>query len=231
MKSRSWEVEVNVDWDVLKTILSEPKKTLPFFPYFKEFDDQKVRFEVPRFIFNFGYEFELDVGFGNSEAIYTFRGERGILTVTFKVQNGRLKVTANWAGFGEALMGKPPLEIFAKGIAEAVKEFCLSSLCPVVKVSSEEGEVIKINAESAPALLKRLSLEFGTSFIVEGTADDGTYLAAKVVNGKLVELRLKQGTRESVISTDVSVVELDEGLFEDLPLDRNFKIKVRRLTP
>lgn len=67
--------------------------------------------------------------------------------------------------------------------------------------------------------------------MVEGTADDGTYLAAKVVNGKLVELRLKQGTRESVISTDVSVVELDEGLFEDLPLDRSFKIKVRELTP
>ncbi|WP_367884265.1 hypothetical protein [Thermococcus sp. JCM 11816] len=104
-------------------------------------------------------------------------------------------------------------------------------LCPVVKVSSEDGEVIRINPESAPALLTRLSLEFGPSFIVEGTADDGTYLAAKVVNGKLVELRLKQGTRESVISTDVSVVELDEGLFEDLPLDRNFKIKVRKLTP
>ncbi|BAD85058.1 hypothetical protein TK0869 [Thermococcus kodakarensis KOD1] len=230
MKSRRWEVEVNVDWDVLKTILSEPKKTLLFFPYFKEFDGQKVRFEVPRFIFNFGYEFELDVGFGNSEAIYTFRGERGILTVTFKVQNGRLKVTADWAGFGEALMGKP-LEIFASGIAEAVQEFCTSLKCPVVKVSEEGGEVTRITPDSAPALLKRLALEFGTSFMVEGTADDGTYLAAKVVNGKLVELRLKQGTRESVISTDVSVVELDEGLFEDLPLDRSFKIKVRELTP
>lgn len=30
-----------------------------------------------------------------------------------------------------------------------------------------------------------------------------------------------------MISIDVSVVELDEGLFEDLFLDRSFKIKVR----
>lgn len=38
-----------------------------------------------RFIFNFGYEFELDVGFGNSEVIYIFRGEWGIFIVIFKV--------------------------------------------------------------------------------------------------------------------------------------------------
>ncbi|MBP1912390.1 STK_08120 family protein [Thermococcus stetteri] len=228
MKSRGWEVDINADWETLKTILSDPKKTLPFFPYFKEFRENKVRFEVPRFIFNFGYEFKLDIGFGNSEAIYTLSGERGILTVTFKVEHGRLRVTASWAGFGEALMGKP-LEIFARGITEALQEFCSSFTCPVVGMSSEEGEVIRITPESAPAFLKRLALEFGTDFIVEGTAEDGTYLAAEVVEGRLVELHVRQGLKETVINTDISVVELDEDPFRDLPLNRNFKIKVKKL--
>jgi hypothetical protein len=74
LKSRSWEVDINGDWDVLKTILSEPERILPLFPYFKELKEDRVRFEVPRFIFNFGYEFELGISFGNSEIVYTFRG-------------------------------------------------------------------------------------------------------------------------------------------------------------
>lgn len=82
MRAKSYEVELPYGWETLQAVLSEPQKTLPFFPYFESFQDGKVRFKVPRFIFNFGYEFELDVGMDRNEAIYTFRGERGILTIT-----------------------------------------------------------------------------------------------------------------------------------------------------
>ena len=228
MKSKSFEVELPYGWETLQVILSEPEKTLPFFPYFESFQNGRVGFKVPRFIFNFGYEFELDVGMGREEAIYTFRGDKGILTVTFKMDGRKLKVTASWAGFGETFMGKP-LENFAKGIAEAIKEFCSAATCPLVRFSGSEGEVEHITPETAPALVKRIALELGKDFILEGESDDGTYLSIKVVDGNLKELRVRQGMKESVIEADVPVVELGPELFEGLPLDRKFKIKARKI--
>jgi hypothetical protein len=94
----------------------------------------------------------------------------------------------------------------------------------------EKGEVIRITPESVPAFLKRLAIEFGTDFIVEGTADDGTYLAAKIIGGKLVEPKVRKGARESVIGADVEVSELDGDLFRDLPLNKKFRVKVEKLT-
>ncbi|ASJ06883.1 STK_08120 family protein [Thermococcus pacificus] len=228
MKTRSWEVEVSADWETLRVILSDPKKTLPFFPYFGSIEGDVVRFKVPRFVFNFGYEFEFDVGFGEREAIYTFRGERGILTVTFKMIREKLRVTASWAGFGEALMGKP-LENFAKGIAEAIKEFCSSMKCPGVKIEGESGEVEHITPETAPAFLKRLVVELGTDFVIEGRAEDGTYLSARIEGGRLKSLKVRTDKGESVIEADVPVVELGSELFEGLPLEKEFKIMVRKM--
>ncbi len=228
MKTRTREVELPYGWETLLLILSEPKKTLPFFPYFEEFKGDRVKFRVPRFIFNFGYEFSLDVGIGRNEVIYTFRGERGILTVTFQMAGKKLRVTASWAGFGEAFMGRP-LENFAKGIAEAIKEFCSSMACPVVKFHGSEGEAEHITPETAPALVKRVAMEFGRDFILEGEADDGTYLAVKVQDGNLRELRVRQGMKESVIEADVPFMELGKEPFEGLPLDKKFKIRARKI--
>ncbi|WP_297465131.1 STK_08120 family protein [Thermococcus sp.] len=227
MKSKSVEIDVPASWETLQVILSEPERTLPFFPYFESFQNGRVRFKVPRFIFNFGYEFELDVGIGRNEVIYTFRGEKGILTVTFKMIGRKLRVTASWAGFGEALMGKP-LENFAKGIAEAIREFCSSMACPVVRFHGSEGEVEHIIPETAPALVKRVAMEFGKDFILEGEAEDGTYLAIKVKDGNLKELRVRRGMKESAIEADVPVIELGKEVFEGLPLDKKFKIRARK---
>ncbi|WP_457741774.1 STK_08120 family protein [Thermococcus sp.] len=228
MKSKSWEVELPYPWETLVLILSEPKKTLPFFPYFEKLEGNRVSFKVPRFIFNFGYEFELDVGIGRNEVIYTFRGDKGILTVTFKMEDHRLKVTASWAGFGETFMGKP-LQNFAKGIAEAIKEFCSAATCPLVKFSGNEGEVEHIDSGTAPALIKRIAMELGKDFVLEGWAEDGTYLSVKVIDGSLKEIRVRKGMKESVIEADVPVVELSSELFEGLPLDRKFKIKAKKI--
>ena len=228
MKTRSWEVELPYGWETLLVILSEPKKTLPFFPYFDGIDGNRVRFKVPRFIFNFGYEFRLDVGIGRDEVIYTFEGERGILTVKFGMSENKLLVTASWAGFGETFMGKP-LQNFARGMAEAIKEFCSSVACPVVRFQGNEGEVEHITPETAPALIKRIAMELGKDFVLEGEAEDGTYLAVKVQDGKMRELRVKQGMRESVIEADAPIMELGSEPFEGLPLDRKFKIRARKI--
>ncbi|WP_297476244.1 hypothetical protein [Thermococcus sp.] len=228
MKIRTWEVEVYYGWETLVLILSEPEKALPFFPYFEGMDGDRVRFKVPRFIFNFGYEFELDVGVGREEVIYTFHGKRGILTVTFCMSRKKLRVTASWAGFGEALMGKP-LENFARGIAEAIREFCSSMTCPLVKLHGSEGEVERITPETAPALVKRVAMEMGKDFTLEGWADDGTYLAVKVRDGILRELRVRHGTNESVIESDVPLLELGKEVFEGIPLNKKFRIKAERL--
>ncbi|MEO2151732.1 MAG: hypothetical protein ABGW50_03655 [Thermococcus sp.] len=228
MKSRTSEVELPYGWETLQVILSEPEKTLPFFPYFESFKEGRVRFKVPRFIFNFGYEFDLTVGFQDGRAVYTFTGERGILTITFEMTGRKLKVTASWAGFGEALMGKP-LENFARGIAEAIKEFCSSMACPVVRFDGSEGEVEHITPETAPALVKRIAMEFGKDFLLEGEAEDGTYLAVKVQDGNLRELRVRWGMKESVIQADVPIVKLGPELFEGLPLNKKFRIKAGKI--
>lgn len=228
MKMKSWEVDVSADWETLRIILSDPKKTLPFFPYFEELRGYRVRFKVPRFIFNFGYEFDFDVGFGDREAIYTFRGERGILTVAFKVAGEKLRVTASWAGFGEALMRKP-LENFARGVATAINEFCSSMKCPVVKFTGESGEVEHISPETAPAFIKKLAVELGTDFVVEGIAEDGTHLSAEVKDGNLKYLKVKTKTSESLIDTDVPVTNLQSEHFEGLPLGKKFRIRARKI--
>ncbi|WP_456453563.1 hypothetical protein [Thermococcus sp.] len=227
MKMKSFTVGLPYGWETLKLLLSEPEKTLPFFPYFESLTGRSVRFRVPRFIFNFGYEFKLDVGFSENEAIYTFRGDRGILTVTFLMEGRSLTVTASWAGFGEVLMGKP-LENFARGIAEAVKEFCSAKACPVLKSEESGGEVENITPETAPALIKHFALELGKDFSLEGTADDGTYLSVRVENGNLKEIRVREGMRESAIETNVPVVEIEGELFEGLPLNKRFRIKAKK---
>ncbi|QDA32349.1 hypothetical protein FH039_05250 [Thermococcus indicus] len=230
MKTKSWEVEISHPWESLQVILSEPEKTLPFFPYFEDIQGDRVRFKVPRFIFNFGYEFKLTVGFQEHRAVYTFTGDRGILTITFEVVGGRLRVSASWAGFGEALMGKP-LENFARGIAEAIKDFCSArASCPVARITGKEGVVEHITSETAPALIKRVSWELeGKDFLLEGRAEDGTRLSAEVRGGKLVRLVVYESGRRSVIESDVPVLELDGEVFRGLPLEKRFEIKVREL--
>ncbi len=231
MKTKSWEVPISHPWDSLQLILGEPKKTLPFFPYFESLEKETVRFKVPRFIFNFGYEFRLSVGFQGKRAVYTFTGDRGILTITFESVGGRLRVTASWAGFGETFMGRP-LERFARGIAEAIRDFCeAQASCPIAEIREESGIVEHVTPETAPALIKRIAWELnGADFTIEGKAADGTYLSAIVQDGKLVELRVKDSKgKASTIEADVSILELDETLFRGLSLDKKFEIAVRRL--
>jgi len=231
MKRKSWEVEIRHSWESLQVILSEPKKTLPFFPYFESLKGDRVYFKVPRFIFDFGYEFQLAVGFREKSAVYTFTGDRGILTVSFEMVENNLKVTASWSGFGELFMGKP-LETFAKGIAEAIRDFCnAQATCPTVQLTGDEGTVEHITPENAPAIIKRISWELnGGDFILEGTADDGSHISAEVREGKLLRLIVVEPNgKRSIIESDVSVLELDENLFNGLPLNKNFKVKIKRL--
>ncbi|NJE06467.1 hypothetical protein E3E36_10005 [Thermococcus sp. M36] len=231
MKIRSYEVELPHSWEGLQVVLSEPEKTLPFFPYFESIDGDIVRFRVPRFVFDFGYEFKLAVGFRSDGAVYTFTGEKGVLTVTFEMRGNLLRVTASWSGFGELLMGKP-LENFARGIAEAIKDFCdAQARCPVARLNSNEGVVEHISPETAPALIKRIAWELrGKDFVVEGLADDGTTLSATVKDGKLVRLDVRDSSgRMSTIEADVLILELSRELFENLPLEKEFKIKIREI--
>ncbi|ANF23150.1 hypothetical protein [Thermococcus piezophilus] len=231
MKTKSWEVELIHPWESLEVILSEPEKTLPFFPYFESIEGDTVRFKVPRFIFDFGYEFKLAVGFQKRKAIYTFTGDRGILTVTFEMTGSRLRVTASWSGFGEVFMGKP-LETFAKGIAKAIQDFCSAqAACPVMTITEEKGIVEHVTPETAPALIKRISWELkGKDFILEGISGDGTVLSAMVRDEHLVELKVKEKEgRETIIQAEVPVLELTPELFEGLPLKEKFEIKVKRI--
>ncbi len=227
MKMKSWEVPISYPWESLQVVLSEPEKTLPFFPYFEGINGDRVRFKVPRFIFNFGYEFTLAVGFQGRKAVYTFTGERGILTVVFEVEDSKLRVTASWAGFGEAFMGKP-LENFARGIAEAIKDFCEAQVkCSATALN---GEVVEyISPETASALIKRIAWELqGRDFELRGIAEDGTVLSAKIQEGKLVRLDVMDTqNRRSTIEADVPVLELESELFRGLPLGKEFRIKVR----
>lgn len=230
MKTKSWEVPISYPWESLQVILSEPEKTLPFFPYFEGIEGNRVRFKVPRFIFNFGYEFGFTIGFQGKKAVYTFTGDRGILTITFEVAEERLRVTASWAGFGEALMGKP-LENFARGIAEAIRDFCdAQASCPILKLEEYGGTVEHVTPETAPALLKRISWELmGRDFVVEGTAEDGTTLSATVRDGRLVRLDVGEPSgKKSAIEADIPVLELGSDLFKGLPLGKDFKIVVRK---
>ena len=230
MKTKSWEVELPASWESLKVVLSEPEKTMPFFPYFEDMEGTRVNFKVPRFIFNFGYEFELAVGLQGKGAVYTLTGKRGILTIAFEMVDKRLRVTASWAGFGETLMGKP-LENFAKGIAEAIKEFCSAQAsCPVVRETPRGRIVEKITPELAPALIKRVFWELeGGNFTMTGRAEDGTILRAEVKEGKLRRLVVEEGGKVTTIEADVPVLELEGELFEGLPLDKKFRIEVEKL--
>nr|WP_206204487.1 hypothetical protein [Thermococcus sp. 21S7] len=212
-------------------ILSEPEKTLPFFPYFESLHDDTVRFNVPRFIFDFGYEFTLALGFRKNAAVYTFTGEKGVLTVTFEMQGKRLKVTASWSGFGELLMGKP-LENFARGIAEAIRDFCSAqAACPVLELESDEGVVHHVTPESAPALIKRIVWELrGGDFVLEGVSEKGIRISATVMGGRLIRLTARDPlNKETVVEADLPVLEISPDLFEGLPLDDTFRIKVRRI--
>jgi len=132
-------------------------------------------------------------------------------------------VRLSWAG---------PLERFAKGIAEAIKDFCEAQVsCPVAEILEERGVVENISPKTAPALIKRIAWELnGVDFTMEGRAADGTLLSVRIQDEKLVELKVSDSKgKASTIEADVSILELDEALFHDLPLNKKFEIVVRRL--
>ncbi|WP_456366054.1 hypothetical protein [Thermococcus sp.] len=223
MISRTYEVELPYGWESISWILAKPEKTLPFFPYFKEFKGEKVRFEVPRFIFKFGYEFTLDYGVQGNKAVYTFRGDRGILTITFEMKGRSLLVTASWSGFGEILMGKP-LETFTRGIGEAIREFCSAAKCPV----HMQERVENLTPELLVSLIKKTVLEVGRSFLLEGYSKDGSYFSIKVSNGILQELKIREDESESIVETEVPITALEKELLNGIPTGRSFRIRVYR---
>ncbi len=225
MKEKSCKIELSHSWENLKLIISDPGRTLKFFPYFKDIRGDVVRFEVPRWLFKFGYEFRLSIAFKENGASYVFTGDKGILTVEFTMRGRELEVRAMWSGFGEMLMGGP-LERFACGIAKAIKEFCDSQkACPIV---TPKNVVENITPETAPALIKMILWETGgRDFTLRGVADDGTVIEAKVKNRKLVELRVKEKNgKESVLEATVPVLELTPDLFQDLPLNKKFSLEI-----
>ncbi|NPA47230.1 MAG: hypothetical protein GXO14_01125 [Thermococci archaeon] len=230
MKERVCTVKLHrrYRWDNLKLIISDPGRTLKFFPYFKELRGNVVTFEVPRWVFRFGYDFKLRVSFKDDGAVYVFTGDRGVLTVEFTMTGSELEVRARWSGFGEVFMGGP-LREFACGIAKAIKEFCSSqAVCPVI---TSDKTVENVTAETAPALIKMTLWETGgKDFVLRGTAEDGTVIEAKVVGGRLVELRIRgEDGRESILETDVSVLDLTPDIFKDLPLGKKFSLRVEPL--
>lgn len=222
MKSKTFEVDLSYGWGSISWILSRPEKTLPFFPYFKELRGNKVRFEVPRFVFNFGYEFTLDYSIQENKAIYTFRGEKGILTITFEMDENKLKITASWSGFGEILMGKP-LENFTRGIGTAIAEFCSAAKCPI---QAREETVENLTPDLLVALIKRAVLEVGRNFRLEGQSEEGSYFSIIVSDGVLRELKIKKESRESIVKAEVPVTSLDGDLFSDVPTNMRFRIKI-----
>ena len=222
MRTKTYEVELPYSWNVVVGVISRPEKTLPFFPYFESIEGDVVRFKVSRFMASIGYEFKLNVAVQDNKAIYTFTGDRGILTVVFEMVGKRLRVTASWSGFAELIMGKP-LQKFVEGIAEAVKEFCSAETCPI----SPTGDEAYLDFHTMCSLFKKTAMELGGEFNVECVSEDGTLIRGRVRDGKLVEVEVIDPTGgKTTIQAGISILELDEDLFEGLPLDKRFKIKV-----
>lgn len=224
MKTKTCEVELPYGWDVVVGVISKPEKTLPFFPYFESLEGDTVRFKVSRFMAKIGYEFKLSVAVQENRAVYTFTGDRGILTVVFEMKGKRLRVTASWSGFAELIMGKP-LQRFVEGIANAVKEFCSAETCPLAP-TGDEGY---LDFRTVCSLFKKTAMEMGGDFEVECTSEDGTVLRGKVRDGNLVEVEvIEPSGRKTTIQAEIPVLEVDADMFRDLPLDKRFKIRVKK---
>ncbi|ACS33424.1 hypothetical protein [Thermococcus gammatolerans] len=224
MKTKTCEVDLPYNWDVVVRVISKPEKTLPFFPYFESIEGDTVRFNVPRFMAKIGYEFKLSVAVQENRAVYTFTGDRGILTVVFEMEGKHLKVIASWSGFAELIMGKP-LQKFVNGIANAVKEFCSAEMCPLT-LTGDEGY---LDFKTVCSLFKKTAMEMGGDFLVECTSEDGTVLKGRVHEGNLVEVEvIEPSGRKTTVRTEIPVLEVDEDLFKDLPLEKRFRIRVKR---
>ncbi|ADT85160.1 hypothetical protein [Thermococcus barophilus] len=237
MKSKVAEREFPVHWQFLNEVLKNPQLVVRHFPYFDntEVRDGKlyVKFKVPKFLFNFGFEFKLEAGFEENKCIYTFKGDKGILTITFECLDNKLRVEASWSGFGEFMMGKN-LEIFANGIADSIKNFCQSQArvyekCEICKI----GEKIKAHVKdlipsTLPSLLMRLYLSSGSTNIeIEGKAlDRKDTFRAYIKDGKLVHFTFS--SEEGAIALDMNIdlkeLEKEREVFEDIPLSGEFEI-------
>ncbi|WP_342667067.1 hypothetical protein [Thermococcus celericrescens] len=100
----------------------------------------------------------------------------------------------------------------------------------MAKIRNGRGVVERVTPETAPALIKRVSWELkGEDFVLEGRAEDGTFLSAAVRGGKLTRLTVGDPEgKKSIIEADVPVLELGSDLFEGLLLNREFTIEVKR---
>jgi len=69
----------------------------------------------------------------------------------------------------------------------------------------------------------------GGDFLVECTSEDGTVLKGRVHEGNLVEVEvIEPSGRKTTVRTEIPVLEVDEDLFKDLPLEKRFRIRVKR---
>ncbi|NJE07070.1 hypothetical protein E3E31_00685 [Thermococcus sp. M39] len=239
MKSKVAEREFTLPWDFLKEVLKNSQIVVRYFPYFDNIEERNgelyVRFKVPKFLFNFGFEFKLEAGFEENKCIYTFKGDKGILTITFECLDNKLRVEASWSGFGEFMMGKN-LEIFANGIADSIKRFCQSQAevyekCEICKAGEKITAHIKeLTPSTLPSLLMRLCLSSGSADIeIRGeSVDKEESFKAYVKDGKLTRFVFisKSKVIDFEMNVDLKDLEKERDVFRDVPISGAFKVTV-----
>lgn len=237
LKSKVAEREFGLPNEFLRDMLENPEVVVRHFPYFDSLGRRNgelyVRFKVPKFLFNFGFEFKLEAGFEKDKCIYTFKGDKGILVVTFGCIENKLRVEASWSGFGEFMMGKN-LEIFVNGIADSIKNFCQSQAevydkCEICKTEGKIKAYVKeLTPSTLPSILMKLYLSSGSTDIeIKGEAlDKKETFKAYVKDGKLVRFIFSSESRaiDLEVNIDLKGLEQEREVFSDIPLSGEFEI-------
>ncbi len=233
MRTKNQVIEFPYGWEALKIVTSKPELILHTFPYSKDIiregDALKVRFVVKKFFINFNFWFDLEVEFKKPEVTYVFRGDRGVLVITYTLNGDRLNIETSWSGFGERLMDKN-LELFVKGIAESMKEITESymKMKRIIHEKTPDGIIIKeFDYSKMPCLIKFFYSTVPTrDFTIVGEGEKGKFIV-NVDNGVVTYVECSNEEKSCIVDIGKEALKVESGDFEALSLtESTYRVRI-----
>jgi hypothetical protein len=231
MESKTAEVPFTASWEALIEVASKPEKLLPTFPYgitaFRSGEKLQVRLSFRRFITKFEFEGNMEFTFSEPYVTYIFKGEKGLLVLSFAALNGRLIARVSADIPGERGLGKK-LKFLAENSALAVAGITESYqvVSPRVLGSPKDFVIQDFTPSLLPHTVRYVRFNIGApTFRITGKNNLESF-TVEVENDVVKRVEFQSSSGSSITEVEKGVLEVAEDDFGGIDAKGKYVIKV-----
>ena len=233
MKSRTLEFPFSGDWNAVRWVTSKPVELLRSLPFEGEVTGERplrARISLKRRFLRFDFEGSLETTFADSTATYVMKGFKGLLILSFSVEDERLISRAS-ADLVERFLGRKLSEL-ARGFGLAVCRFAESYReieGVLLPLGGEEFYVRNLAGEKLPHLVRHLRFSTGLrSFEIVGEGETGKFLI-KIKDDSVENVEHYNSSGSAIVEVGKSLLEVNAEDFGGLEIKGEHRITLRRL--